>query len=144
MEKIRFFIKEVLSKLFEEQASFDLLRNKLLSFGGDKVRETYEEDLDKLLAKGEFFKKKVTKVKMQPSKCHANSACFWGNYTKEHGTSSLKIVTGWALYDGTWTQHSWLYEPSKDRIIETTLDWEAYFGFILDDNEAYEFYDLNW
>ncbi len=144
VEKIRILIKEVIAQLFEEQ-SFDLLKNKLLAFGGNSVQETYEEDLSRLLTKGNLFKNKVTTVKMKSSRCHENSACFWGNYTDEHGTSDMKIVTGWALdSNGVWNQHTWLYQPSKDRIIETTFKRVAYYGFMMNDGEAQDFYFDNY
>ena len=115
--------------------------------GGEKVARTFEEDLDKILTRGQVFDgKKSQVVKMRDSKCHTNSSCFWKNYSDEHGTDEVKIVTGWALSpdDKTWRQHTWVYLPGKNKVIETTVKREKYFGFILDDDEAEDFYWMNW
>jgi hypothetical protein len=128
-----------LIKIFEAIDNFSLLKTKLLSFGGQDVKEVYEENLQELLTRGQLFKSKILLVKMKQSRCHENSACFWGNYTQEHGTEDMKLVTGWVLDGDYWYQHSWLYQPSKDRIIETTHKRKLYFGYILNDNEAKKF-----
>ena len=131
----------------ETQQGFDKLEQKLLSLGGEKVAHTFEEDLDKILTRGQVFDgKKSQVVKMRDSKCHTNSSCFWKNYSDEHGTDEVKIVTGWALSpdDKTWRQHTWVYLPGKNKVIETTVKREKYFGFILDDDEAEDFYWMNW
>lgn len=137
-----------LSKIFNllfENNGFNTLKSKLLSFGGTNVNEVFEEDLTKLLTKGVLFKpSKILVVKMKQSRCHENSACFWGNYTDEHGASDMKIVTGWVLDNETWYQHTWLYQPKSNRIIETTHKRKLYFGYILSDDEAKEFYYNNY
>jgi hypothetical protein len=136
-------LSEILNSIFEN-TSFDDLRSKLLSFGGKSVDEVFEENLNELLTRGQVFKpSKIEKVKMKQSRCHENAACFWYNYTKENGTKDLKIATGWALYGDEWVQHSWLYMPISNRIIETTIQWTKYFGYILTDDEAREFYFNN-
>ena len=139
-------MKKLIKQLLIEGLNFKYLSDKLLSFGGDKVHEVYEEDLDKLITRGVLFKpNKVRVVKMRVSKCHENSACFWGNYTNEHGTDNLKIATGWVLAENdVWYQHTWLYQPKTNDIIETTHKRQQYFGFLLTDGEAYDFYDENY
>ncbi len=128
------------------QPGFDKLKTILLGLGGKIVIERFEEDLYKLLTRGQAFNSKSKIVKMRDSRCHTNSACFWGNYSDEHGPDSVKIVTGWALTkdDMMWRQHTWVYLPAQDLIVETTVKRQKYFGFILDDNEANEFYNSNY
>lgn len=122
-----------------ESYNFNPLKEKLLSYGGDIVAETYEEDIDKLLKRGEFFEPvEVVVRKMTPSKCHRNCADVYNK------NKNLKIVTGWALLDGVWIQHSWLYDSVYNEIIETTEWREGYFGFILNKEESDEFCYLNW
>ena len=58
-----------------ESYNFNPLKEKLLKYGGERVAETYEEDLDKLLTRGELFEPDEILVrKMTPSKCHRNCA----------------------------------------------------------------------
>lgn len=124
----------------DDLEKFKLLKEKLLSLGGNNVKETYEEDVDKLLSNGILFDGKSKLVKMRQSNCHTNCAIFYQNYSKEHSKEAIKIVTGWALStDQTWYQHSWLYLTKNKIIIETTLKRIMYFGFILNDEETSEF-----
>ncbi len=142
---IKRLIRERMLLFENENNYFNLLKDKLLSFGGTKVNEIFEEDLDKLLTNGKLFKpSKILVVKMKISRCHENSACFWNNYTNEHGSEDMKIVTGWVLDSDTWYQHTWLYQPKENRIIETTHKRKLYFGYILSDDEAKKFYFDNY
>lgn len=126
--------------------SFEILKNKLLSIGGIRVAGDFEEDLDKMLSRGEVFKpKKVKKVKMKPCRCHGNSGVFWKNYSEQNGFDNIKIVTGWCLStDGLWRSHSFVYQPMDNVIIETTEKRVIYFGFSLDIDESEIFYDNNY
>ena len=65
--------------------------------------------------------------------CHTNCADAW-----QSDPSRYRIQTGFALYQGVWRRHTWLLDQ-RDRIIETTLPQEMYFGAILDEDEAIEF-----
>lgn len=122
-----------------ESYNFNPLKEKLLKYGGERVAETYEEDLDKLLTRGELFEPdEVVVRRMTPSKCHRNCADV---YEKN---KNLKIVTGWALLDNAWVQHTWLYDNEYNEIIETTEWRERYFGFILNVEESEEFCYSNW
>jgi len=48
-------------------------------------------------------------------------------------------VTGWALSnDGIWRQHTWLLKGKA--IVETTSPREKYYGFVLTDEEANQFW----
>ena len=113
-----------------------------MSYCGDSVCEVFEEDLQRLLSKGFLFQPHgMEHVKMEPSKCHRNSATFWKNYTEKKGFGRIKIATGWALLDNIWRQHSWIYFADDKNIIETTPNrWDNYFGSLLTDDEAEEFY----
>jgi GNAT superfamily N-acetyltransferase len=147
IKQVMKYIKSKKKLKEETQQGFDKLEQKLLSLGGEKVAHTFEEDLDKILTRGQVFDgKKSQIVKMRDSKCHTNSSCFWKNYSDEHGTDEVKIVTGWALSpdDKTWRQHTWVYLPGKNKVIETTVKRDKYFGFILNDDEAEDFYWMNW
>jgi hypothetical protein len=123
------------------------LEKKLLSVGGKVVVCCYEEDLEKLLTRGQVFTpKKVNYKRMRRSGCHANAGIFWNNYSKEHGTDSVKIVVGWGLTerDQYWRQHSFIYLPKENKIIETTEKRQIYFGFILTEDEAEKHYFNNY
>ena len=122
------------------------LENKLLSLGGETFVGCYEEDIDKLVTRGQAFSpKKVKLVKMEMCRCHANSGVFWKNYSDEHGKDSVQIVVGWALSkDQMWRQHSFVYLPKTKTIIETTTMREIYFGFILTNEEAQTHYKNNY
>ena len=122
-----------------ESYNFNPLKEKLLKYGGERVADTHEEDLDKLLTRGELFEPdEVVVRRMTPSKCHRNCSDV---YKKN---KNLKIVTGWALLDNVWVQHTWLYDNEYNEIIETTEWRERYFGFILNKEESDEFCYSNW
>jgi len=138
MQKFTLNINMKHLKTFESY-NFSLLKDKLLKYGGERVAETYEEDIDKLLTRGQLFEPdEVVVRRMSPSKCHRNCA---DAYEKN---KNLKIVTGWVLLDGVWVQHTWLYDNEYNEIIETTEWRERYFGFILNREEADEFCYNNW
>lgn len=119
--------------------NWDKLVKKLLSIGGKRVVEVYEEDLDKLLERGKIIsgKPRLIKKGMRPSRCHQNSIYYHNRYTKQK--PELRIVTGWALTedDGFWRQHTWLV--NKNEIIETTVIRQVYFGFVLEGRELDDF-----
>lgn len=119
------------------------LRSKLLSFGGEEAcLPSFEEDLIKILERGQlWYGDRTTFKKGRPSRCHQNSSILWHKNRREYA-----LCTGYALSeDGCWRQHSWLVwlKPRKNRIIETTVGRIAYFGFVMDDKEAKEFYYAN-
>lgn len=129
---------------FEDERS-DILREKLLSFGGDDacIIEP-EEDMDNILKYGQFwFGKSAIMKKGRPNQCHANSCYLWGAGDNPKKT---RICTGYALSkDGLWRQHSWLvlFKPNSNTIIETTSKRLAYFGFIMDEEICMEFSSNN-
>jgi len=114
----------------------DELKTKLLSIGGNSIKETYEEDLYKLLNRGKLFQPDdIECLGMEQSRCHQNSAHIWKK------ADHLNIVSGWALNKNIWYQHTWLYRPESNEIIETVGNpYEEYFGFILNKEESIKFY----
>lgn len=126
-------------KLFE---SFQDLRDILLSEDGETVTEVLEEDLDRLIDDGEFFdtdEYEIITIGMRQSKCHSNSAAFYENFINDENNSEdeIEIVTGWALLDGDWVQHSWLLLTYDYQIIETTsLKRDIYYGVRLNNKET--------
>lgn len=125
---------------------FKKLEKKLLSIGGIRVAERLEEFLDEVLSRGEFFSpKKVKLCRMKPNGCHANAGVFWKNYSDENGFDNIQIVSGWCLSkDGIWRQHSFLYQPIDNIIIETTEKRTVYFGYTLNLKESESHYENNY
>lgn len=117
------------------------LREKLLSFGGQEVcLPIYEDDLADILDRGQFwFGDRITMKRGLPSQCHLNSCRCW-NANKD----KTVLCTGYALSkDGMWRQHSWCIhvKPRINRVVETTVERIAYFGFVMTEEEAEKFYD---
>jgi hypothetical protein len=118
---------------------FEALKQKLLSVGGNNVFRQPDPHVDRLITNGEVFpaspKKKARGTR---NRCHQNVAL---SYAKNHTVGSgppYEIATGYALAgDGIWRSHSWLWDG--ERVIETTADFQAYFGFVLDPAEALKF-----
>jgi len=82
------------------------LRSKLLGHAGEEVllRVTPEE-IDRLLARGEFHPGKNTILRrMEANRCHFNAAklILTGQ--------AAKIVSGFALSEGLWRSHTWTRE----------------------------------
>ena len=64
-------------------------------------------------------------------------ACFF------HIKYNFKIITGYALYNDEWIQHSWGF--SKNNIIETTkIKFKLYYGYELTPEESEEFCFSNY
>ena len=81
-----------------------------------------------IITNGRIFD--TTKIKFQTGKIggsHENSARIWV------ASDNLQLVRGYALCDGElWHQHSWLWNPSTGELIETTMQYDKYFGTILE------------
>jgi len=112
------------------------LKKKLLAVGGDFVVLLPEPDLKKILKRGRVFKPtKIKMLNMEASHCHTNVAQIWSS----DATKGTKIVTGWALSDdGLWRQHSWLKEGKT--LLETTVARDLYYGVVLNNDEAEDFF----
>lgn len=130
---------------YEKQPDLKKLVDKLLAIDGDVVCVGFEEDLDKLLSRGELFSGKGSKLmKGQPSQCHSNSSELWDLNKKK-----VELVTGYAMSkdnDGlkVWRCHSWLIEKSSGKVIETTVKRKLYFGFKMTTEESSKFYFDNY
>lgn len=113
------------------------LKKKLLSIGGWAVcLPRIEEDLKKILGRGQIFLGRSQIILGEPNSCHSNCCCLW------QSNEEFKICTGYALSkDGMWRQHSWCY---TDKVIETTVKRIRYFGFIMTNEEAELFVDENF
>jgi len=142
-ERLKFLQKQE-QDYIKLQPGLAALRVKLLELGGHTVCLLQEEDLDKIISRGEMFKGRGSlMMKGRPSQCHANSAELW-NVNK----NKVEIVTGYALsLDedglGVWRQHSWLV-TKEGRVVETTTKRKTYFGFRMTTVEAEEFYYNNY
>jgi hypothetical protein len=114
------------------------LKQMLLRYGGWAANiDPNDPDLTKIIARGAIMSGAGAKVmRGKPINCHGNAASLW---RAEVG----RICTGYALNrDGMWRQHSWGMMPNQ-QIIETTVRRIAYFGFVLDDEEAEDFVKHN-
>ena len=141
------FEKKYVKKWFE-------LRDRLLSFGGHTIsRQGVEEDLGKLLSRGQAWPGSRANsqpqwpgiapcrlMKGSPNQCHANSSELW----HANRENDVFLATGYALHStGLWHQHSWCIQvltPTHVRIVETTVKAIAYYGFVMTEAEAEDFY----
>jgi hypothetical protein len=111
---------------------------RLLAAGGKYVLWPGhgDEDLPNYQERGKVFTpKRVSLMRGAPNGCHANAAANWSSNPGQH-----KIATGYALTkdDQMWRQHSFNVGPDN-RIIETTVIRQLYFGYVLTDTEAIKF-----
>ena len=128
---------------FEQKELFDL-RERLLQFGGyETCLPRVDTDVEDILNRGQlWFGDRIKMRKGAPCGCHRNSALLWSK-----NPANYVLCTGYALSkDGLWRQHSWLVEPRKrkSRIIETTVERVAYFGFAMTRIEALHFCANNY
>ncbi len=116
------------------------LRSTLLAIGGESVNfPDVEEDLNAITARAIIItpSKGVIMMKVRDSQCHENSALCW-----EQNKKLCTIMTGYALLNKVWSQHSWLLHEDG-RVIETTVKRDSYYGFKLTPIEMIAFYDNN-
>ena len=96
-----------------------------------------EEHARELEERGEFSTVTGVPIEGLASQCHVNTAHLWLEGRVQG------IATGYALSDdGLWRQHSWGLDD-HGRIVETTEERIAYFGFRLNGSESREFADAN-
>lgn len=118
--------------VFPSGGLYETLKQKLLSVSGHVVVLHFEEDLQKILSRGRFYRGYNSRtMKGDPCGCHRNAANLWSVNRRK-----LSIVTGYALsVDGGWRQHSWCVDEDH-KVIETTTKRVLYFGFPLTPAEA--------
>ncbi len=101
------------------------LKAKLLSFGGEAV--IFLGNLPKqktLLNKGQLFAGDNLKMwKLGERSCHDNVEYIIGRWPH------FKGFTGFALSpDGLWRYHSWVFDPIRNCVRETTAPRLIYYG----------------
>ncbi len=116
------------------------LKMRLLKIAGQAVvLPGVEDDLENIMTRGRYFSGKSWTKRGADSQCHFNSAACW-----DANQGVVNICTGYALSrDGVWRQHSWCYHIKGKRVVETTLKRACYFGYVLNDKEAADFYYSN-
>lgn len=111
----------------------------LLKFGGQHTLvPPLEEDMKKLLHRGQLWGPTNKIMKGRQSQCHENSCLCW----EANQDKSIFLATGYALSDdGLWRQHSWCVNPRARSIhvIETTEKRELYFGYVMTLDETLDF-----
>ena len=131
-------IRKMIDKVenFKELNNEDILKHKLLSYGGKSVKlglDT-EEEQNRMLDEGKIYNGQVNYITMVNNKCHRNVADKYKN-----GSPGIKIISGYALFDDIWLQHSWLFNK-MNRIVETTnIKWDKYYGYELTKEESENF-----
>ncbi len=137
-EEHKQFLAEKRAMYVADQPEWVELESKLLALGGEAVVYANEEDMKKLLTRGQAFPGRGALMMLgAPSRCHANTARL-----HEANEDNSRIVTGYALSpDGLWRQHTWglTGTEGRGRIVETTQKRVRYFGFILTPKEARRF-----
>ena len=126
---------------FSNNYTFSDLEKILLNIGGESVAESPEEDLIELIEKGDdiYNDFEVKLIKMKDSRCHQNVTSFYNNFVKDNSEEEISIITGWALSDGIWRQHSWIFLTYDEVVIETTKDRDSYYGIRLLGDDLTEF-----
>lgn len=118
------------------------LKNTLLYFGGDDVKLGLDtdEELGRMLNDGVLFHVDVVNLRGRFGQCHRNVA----DKYKRFSSGGFKIVTGYALANGIWFQHSWGL-GSRGKIMETTGNkYDMYYGYVLNGEESHEFCFSNY
>lgn len=126
----------------------EILKSSLLELGGERFSfpRAEEDDIDALITDGLAFAPDDLMIATMPGddhRCHNNSAECW-NVNRD---KSL-IVTGYALFDSTWMQHTWLMcgdvdNGSEPTLVETTEIADEYYGIVLNQEQCELFYQNN-
>jgi hypothetical protein len=108
--------------------SFLALESKLLAIGGTRVEPSRDPPIDLLIQQGQVIAgEPAKKFRGRQCQCHRNVAL---RYLANPG--AYQIATGYGLTadDGCWRRHSWLWDG--ERVMETTVMRDVYFGVVLD------------
>jgi hypothetical protein len=122
----------------KEQPKSSELRQILLNIGGQALvapPNNYEADLEPLISLGRVINGQLEVVCMDDNACHLNVANLW----EKAGRADFGIGTGYGLNAGLWRQHTWAMD--SDKLIETTVKREAYFGVVYFGKDAEAFCD---
>jgi hypothetical protein len=113
------------------------LRARMLALGGEEVMfDDFEPYLHILLERGTSFGSRSRVKRGIAHRCYHNAAELWR--TSE---GQLQIAIGYALWGAFWSRHSWAIAlQQKPPVIETTRKRESYYGAVLTDAEAEQFY----
>ena len=110
------------------------LGERLKLIGGTTVCATFEEDMDLILRDGITWaptQRGIVLARGENCRCHQNTLCLW------EANPDLRVCTGYALSkDGIWRSHSWCFERTTYRVIETTEKRVAYHGAVLSRKET--------
>jgi len=126
-------------EFLNEDVNGDNLINKLLSFGGKSVKLGLDTDteISRILNDGILLdNSRVINVEGEPNQCHRNSAYRYKNYTKGFGNATSEIMSGYALYNNKWVQHSWLLTEFNYLEETTNINFKKYFGYKLTKEES--------
>jgi hypothetical protein len=122
----------------EDDSRRKVLADGLCQFGGSFVLiPGPEEDLEKILVRGQLWGPTGKILRGEQSQCHSNSVKAW-----EANQDKLYLATGYAMSsDGLWRQHSWCVNPKPRsiQIVETTERRSLYFGFVMTLDETVDF-----
>ena len=121
-----------------QRAAYRELRARLLGFGGATMVAPFEPEghLRDILERSVLRAGcSALMNRGRPKKCHENAARLWWSDPDRYA-----LVTGYALlWDGAWREHSWCVDRRVDRIVETTVRWLRYYGYVLTPDEASAF-----
>lgn len=137
IDKLKNF-KQSINEHVEIEKDLEL---KLLSFGGKSVKLGLDSDVEqkRMFYDGRIYNEKIMFANGIPNQCHRNISDKYKNST----SSNFKIISGYALYNNEWIQHSWGF--IKNNIIESTkIKFELYYGYELTPEESDEFCFSNY
>lgn len=119
----------------EADPRYPVLKATLLAVGEGDVLALPDPHLDALLARGEVFRPKGRKfLRLEEHHSHTHAALYYARHHALGHGGPCEIVTGYALSDGTWHPHSWIWDGR--RVLEPNITPELYYGVRLDAREA--------
>ena len=120
----------------EYARKWHVLERRLLALGGERIIPAgHEPDLDNILRRGrQVDGSSVVFIEGEPLACHSNVGFLFEEYPED-----IRVMTGFALSNGQWNQHSWVYDIKDHYIIETTFKRDKYFGFLMTRRESEKF-----
>lgn len=124
----------------ETRKLWSQLTKKLLAIDGKEVIWSWREPhLIHLLSNGQLCEQAVRMRRGEPIRCHYNAAKLWAK-----DITSTQLVTGYGFTraDGLWRQHSWIVKG--DKLLETTVKRDKYYGVVLTPCEALQFWFDNY